>query len=281
MVAYAKAVVMKYVNNLLNWGDFLFSQDTRESIEQATNIYVMAADLLGKRPQPTGACSVATTWSFHEIKQAYDNHKVCEGYARAGGSEPPSITLSTEASKKQDAYTGMGVSITDGSGKGETNYIVAYDGETKVATVVDEWKVKPDTTSKYTIFLNAIPEFLIRLEDSKFVKNAIAIFKEHGQSVGVYSDVPFNDIHSYFCVPENGELAAYWDRVDDRLYKIRHCMNISGQVRALALFEPPINPSELIQVARAQEVPVCSALRSLTCPYQITVSWQYSIGPRR
>ena len=53
--------------------------------------------------------------------------------------------------------------------------------------------------------------------------------------------MPFNDISSYFCIPENNELTAYWDLVDDRLFKIRHCMNLAGQVRTLALFAPPIN----------------------------------------
>ena len=43
--------------------------------------------------------------------------------------------------------------------------------------------------------------------------------------------MPINDITYYFCVPENAELAKYWDRVEDRLFKIRNCMNIAGIVR--------------------------------------------------
>lgn len=49
--AYQKAVVMKYLDNLIAWGDQLFRQDTLEAINQATQLYVLAAELLGRRPE--------------------------------------------------------------------------------------------------------------------------------------------------------------------------------------------------------------------------------------
>src|SRR5262249_21920915 len=52
--AYAKAAFMSYVDNLILWGDWYFAQDTRESITQATGLYVLASDLLGKRPEMVG-----------------------------------------------------------------------------------------------------------------------------------------------------------------------------------------------------------------------------------
>lgn len=54
-----------------------------------------------------------------------------------------------------------------------------------------------------------------------------------------------------FCVPENATLAAYWGTVADRLFKIRHCMNIAGQVRQLPVFEPPIDPALLVRARAA------------------------------
>ena len=42
---------MKYVENLLAWGDDLFRRDTIESINEATQIYIIAAHILGKRPE--------------------------------------------------------------------------------------------------------------------------------------------------------------------------------------------------------------------------------------
>lgn len=49
-VAYMKYVVMKYIDNILDWGDYLFRQDTIESINQATQLYILAGHILGPRP---------------------------------------------------------------------------------------------------------------------------------------------------------------------------------------------------------------------------------------
>jgi len=49
-VAYMKWVVMKYIENLIAWGDYLFRQDSIESINQATQLYVLAGHILGPKP---------------------------------------------------------------------------------------------------------------------------------------------------------------------------------------------------------------------------------------
>jgi hypothetical protein len=51
ITAYQKAVVMKYLDNLIAWGDQLFRRDTIESINEATQLYILAAEILGPRPQ--------------------------------------------------------------------------------------------------------------------------------------------------------------------------------------------------------------------------------------
>jgi hypothetical protein len=49
-VAYQKAVLMKYIENLTEWGDYLFRQETMESVAQATQMYIIADKLLGPKP---------------------------------------------------------------------------------------------------------------------------------------------------------------------------------------------------------------------------------------
>src|SRR5581483_6343918 len=49
--AYMFKTVMAYLDNLIAWGDSLFAEDTGESINEATQLYVLAANLLGPRPQ--------------------------------------------------------------------------------------------------------------------------------------------------------------------------------------------------------------------------------------
>jgi hypothetical protein len=53
-VAYRRAVVMAYVDNLLDWGDMLFRQHTAESVDEARMLYVLALDLLGAPPEQLG-----------------------------------------------------------------------------------------------------------------------------------------------------------------------------------------------------------------------------------
>jgi hypothetical protein len=49
--AYMKWVVMKYIEILIAWGDHLFRQDTIETLNQATQLYVLAAHIYGPRGQ--------------------------------------------------------------------------------------------------------------------------------------------------------------------------------------------------------------------------------------
>ncbi len=68
-LAYQYCVVMKYLDNLVAWGDSLFRQDTVESINEATQLYILAANLLGQRPQripPTGSVRPKT---FAELRK--------------------------------------------------------------------------------------------------------------------------------------------------------------------------------------------------------------------
>ena len=41
---------MKYLDNLIAWGDSLFTQMTIETVNEATLCYVLAANLLGPAP---------------------------------------------------------------------------------------------------------------------------------------------------------------------------------------------------------------------------------------
>src|SRR5690606_18147780 len=68
-----------------------------------------------------------------------------------------------------------------------------------------------------------------------------------------------------FCIPDNPKLQELWNRTEDRLFKIRHCMNIEGQVRELPLFQPPIDPALLVR-ARAMGLDIGEVLQDLAEP---------------
>ncbi len=52
LYSYMKNVVMKYLDNLIAWGDYLFAQETLESLNEATQLYMLAHEILGPRPLP-------------------------------------------------------------------------------------------------------------------------------------------------------------------------------------------------------------------------------------
>lgn len=168
-IAYQYSVVMKYLDNLIAWGDSLFLQDTVESINEATQRYVLAANLLGPRPQ----------------------------------SIPPRGTIrpKTFAQLKAQGLDEMGNALVELEGKFPFN--------------------------------QALPQSLKGSGEDK-----------SGPLFGIGRTL-------YFCIPRNEKLLAYWDTVADRLFKIRHCMNIAGVVRQLALFDPPIDPGMLVKAAAA------------------------------
>jgi hypothetical protein len=68
--AFQWYVVMKYLDNLIAWGDSLFMQDTIETLNEATLCYVLAANLLGPRPQPMPQPGTTSPKTFMQLKQA-------------------------------------------------------------------------------------------------------------------------------------------------------------------------------------------------------------------
>ena len=47
-VAYMKSTVMSYLDNLIAWADNLFASQSREALSEATLIYVIANEILGR-----------------------------------------------------------------------------------------------------------------------------------------------------------------------------------------------------------------------------------------
>jgi hypothetical protein len=180
-VAYQYSVVMKYLDNLIAWGDSLFRQDTIESINEATQIYVLAANILGERPQRTPHTGAVRTMSYHRLKE------------NLGPIGNAIVNL-----EHQFPFNGS---------------------------------------------LPALPA-----SDSGAAETVFGM----GRTL-------------YFCVPSNEKLLAYWGTVADRLLKIRHCMNIEGVTRQLALFDPPLDPGMLVK-ATAAGIDVGSIVAGLNQP---------------
>jgi hypothetical protein len=71
------------------------------------------------------------------------------GTAQAGGVA--TITLDAGASAISNTYKNNFIMITGGTGLGQTRLISAYNGGTKVATILPNWTTTPDATSVYQV----------------------------------------------------------------------------------------------------------------------------------
>ena len=224
--AYQKAVVMDYVNNLLDWADELFARDSRESINEATMLYAMAADILGPRPRELGECETIETldgtvsYMDLEVEGEFDinvENLLAAGEAKSNG----------QAADNSSAAAYMQISL----------HAAGYRGG--------------NSTREFVAGGSRFRQTLLTKPGRKAPKND-AHQASAADSMPVTQDA--------FCLPVNETLLGLWDHVEDRLFKIRNCMNIDGETRSLALFEPPIDPMMMVK-ARAGGLSLRDALQ--------------------
>ncbi|RDH93994.1 MAG: hypothetical protein DIZ77_03495 [endosymbiont of Seepiophila jonesi] len=55
----------------------------------------------------------------------------------------------------------------------------------------------------------------------------------------------------YFCLPPNPKIKELRDKIQDRLFKAHHCLDLLGNPRKLPLYDPPIDPGLLADAAMA------------------------------
>lgn len=77
------------------------------------------------------------------------------GTAQAGAAA--TITLTAGANSiEDDFYKGLPITITGGTGSGQSKRITAYTAATRVATVDSAWSTPPNTTSTYKVVFGTI-----------------------------------------------------------------------------------------------------------------------------
>lgn len=70
--AFEWSTVVAYIKNLIDWGDQCFRRESRESINEATLLYVMAAQILGRRPEKVTTTFGKGAVSYREIPGQWD-----------------------------------------------------------------------------------------------------------------------------------------------------------------------------------------------------------------
>ncbi len=80
---------------------------------------------------------------------AFPAETISSNTAQSGGAS--TITLATSEETLSDYYKDMEITITSGTGSGQTKTVSAYNGSTKVVTANSAWATQPDNTSVYAI----------------------------------------------------------------------------------------------------------------------------------
>lgn len=71
--AYMYKTIMAYLDNLIAHGDMLFGIDSRESINEAMQLYVLAACILGTKPQLVPSKGNVTAQNYKSLRNSLDN----------------------------------------------------------------------------------------------------------------------------------------------------------------------------------------------------------------
>ena len=227
--AYMKATVMAYLDNLIAWADYLFRQDTMESINEATQLYILADEILGQRPAEIAAHGNAVpTIDGEEVRTFNDLRGHLDAFSNA--------LVALETLVEPDASPNHGGGIGNLVNKLAPTPPDEDPGGFGLDLPLAAWPADP-------------PDDNPPVADVPLAEPIPAVL---GPTL-------------FFCIPKNDKLMGYWDTVADRLFKIRHCMNIEGVVRQLPLFQPPIDPGALVKAAAAG-VDLSSALNNLNAP---------------
>ena len=244
--AYQKAIVMKYIDNLIDWGDYLFAQDSIESINEATMLYILASDILGKRPAKLGKCKTVSdrllTYSDigPKIDQSSEFLIFLENFTQSSAVEANTsrVQAAITANSGLSAISSSPASTLD---IGAATSATSSRSSTLVSDAIHSTPIFQYHVSAYTAANQALVD--IHNSENSFEKPLSATKHPNSQF-----HLPTSLV---FCVPPNDDLLKYWDRVEDRLFKIRNCMNISGVRRQLALFQPRIDPALLVRAKAA------------------------------
>lgn len=162
--AYQMAAIFLAVENLIAWGDALFSASSAELVEEAARRYEEAEHIIGRPPLSTGA-----------------------------------IRCDTPALNVSELESGVGLADKALGSVEIENALSLGDGPSP------------------------------QVEDAFLPDLAIG----------------------YFCLPPNPKIKELRDKIQDRLFKVHHCLDLLGNPRQLPLYDPPISPELLADAAMA------------------------------
>jgi hypothetical protein len=275
--AFQKAIVMAMVSNLFDWADSLFRQFTMESVNEAMMLYIMASDILGPRPVELGDCGEGVTpdnyqtigplidssseilieletwiigwrcWNLGLI--ASETKYVLESKAiNHVVAQHPLTTIPAQQTLQAHSAAQVVAEVAPEAAAVDGRVMLAAEPARESLVVGFDWK-----ETRTASWAPALANAAVKSKDPLGGRSSSYIANKGNFAgwVGRFGYSIITEMTPVFCVPANDTLLGYWDRLEDRLYKIHHCEDIDGNLRELALFAPPINPMQLVAMEAA------------------------------
>lgn len=217
---YQRAIVLAYVDNLLDWADSKFAEFQDEPVNEAIMLYAEARRILGLRPKVLGACSDGVEITMADFRPVSPGDEAALEYLReiehwvTPADEVPEV-----APVLSEPPLVAGV-VGDAAGPDP-----ADPGGNLVGDLV------------------AVPIELDVTERRDGVIGNTRIHELVWQS------------RLGFCIPPDADLIRRWDRLEGHLRLLHTCCDITGAKRELALFAPKIDPARLADL-RAMGLPI-------------------------
>jgi hypothetical protein len=225
--AYQKNVIMKYLDNLMDWADYLFEQYTPESTSEARHLYDIVKTILGDKPEKTGKCKETKILTYSEIDVNANSDFIYNLFTAT-----PVYSDSGNNSYYRRTKSGMSESSVEKMENSSFNMKSNLKSSEK--TILNTEKTDDSDRG-----MNEISKHVSK-DDSK-------PDKVHGRPKRpiLYFDI---EIDLFFCFPHNKDFIQYWDRVNDRIYKLNNCLDINGVKKLMPSFAPEIDPALLARM---------------------------------
>jgi hypothetical protein len=222
--AYQKNVVMKYLDNLMDWGDYLYEQYTPESSSEARYLYNIVKSILGNKPESTGKCKEEVIdLTYDSVKSGVINDFIYNLFA---------VEKST-VEEKQELNAPVGIA------NNVSSHMVA---------------MLSNSINKQAKYRSQKRMLSSEVFNTKFGAvsggSKAELLNPNITSVMLTRPIPFFnlDVDLVFCFPHNKDFIKYWDRVDERIYNLNHCLDINGVPKLMPAYSPEINPALLAQM---------------------------------
>jgi len=220
---YVELVLLKHAENLIDWGDALFIQDSPESVNRARELYELAAKILGTDTWLKDECE--EDWLVLNKKLEEEGLDIENILIKPKTEEVNLANVFYESNIKNQpfdilqkiAWQQYLESITSGSTKAKNTMANYIEKDKKEATIEEE-------------------DYTLQLVDE--------LLSDYGNI-----DVPAGLDLKPFCIPLNPMLNSLRFRVESNLEKIKTNRNFAGMQRDLQFYATPVDATKIIQNA--------------------------------